>query len=84
MVVFLFVLVLLLLAGLLGVVLKAVAFLVVVGVLTAITLAAIAYFALKHQMAKIDRELDRRNTRIEVGKPKPHEPLPPAGRDDRY
>jgi uncharacterized membrane protein YciS (DUF1049 family) len=82
--VFLFVLVLLVLAGLLGVVLKAVALLVLVGVLTALTLAAIAYLAIRHQMRKLDRELDRRATQIEVGRPKPNESLPRSDVDDRY
>ena len=79
----LFILVLLAIAGVLGAVLKAFALLVMVGIVAAITLAVIAWYALRHQLRKLDRELDRRATRIQVGQPRPNEQLPPS-RDDRY
>jgi threonine/homoserine/homoserine lactone efflux protein len=82
MLVFLFILLLLAIAGLLGVVFKAVALLILFAVLTTAVLVALAWWALRRQMAKLDRELSRRQTDIQVGSPQRDE-LPPK-RDDRY
>ena len=86
--VFLVVLILLLIAGLLGVVLKAIAFLVLVGVTTLAALGAAAYFWLRHQVRKgnAQMQVQRGSTRIETGRPAPSQPLPDDNpeRDDRY
>ncbi len=86
--VFLVVLILLLIAGLLGVVLKAIAFLVLVGIATLAVIAAAAYFWFRHQLRKGDghMQVQRGTTRIETGRPTPAEPLPEdrPERDDRY
>jgi membrane protein YdbS with pleckstrin-like domain len=86
--VFLVVLILLLIAGLLGVVLKAIAFLVLVGITTLAVLAAAAYFWFRHQLRKgnVRMQVQRGTTRIETGRPTPTQSLPedPPERDDRY
>ena len=88
---FFFVVILLLLAavfGVLGAVLKAVAFLVITGVLTVTVLGAFAWWAFKRKAREIQTEYDRqitqqRATRYRVNEAQ-REPqnLPP--RDDRY
>jgi multisubunit Na+/H+ antiporter MnhG subunit len=88
MLVLLFILILLAIAGLLGVVLKAIAFVIFVGIATAVTLAAIAYFALRHQVRKATAAMDQRSTDIKIGKvyreqDRAGDELPPP-RDDRY
>ncbi len=88
MLVLLFVLILLAIAGLLGVVLKAIAFVIFVGVATAVTLAAIAYFAFRHQVRKATAAMGQRSTDIKIGKvyrerDRAGDELPPP-RDDRY
>jgi hypothetical protein len=88
MLVLLFVLILLAVAGLLGVVLKAVVFVIFVGVVMALTLAAIGYLALRHQIRKTQAAMDRRSTEIRIGEAyrdqdRGGDQLPPP-RDDRY
>jgi len=88
---FVFVVILLLLAavfGVLGAVLKAVAFLVITGVLTVTVLGAFAWCAFKRKAREIHTEYDRqiaqqRVTRYRVNEAsREPEHLPP--RDDRY
>lgn len=88
---FLLIVILLLLAavfGVLGAVLKAVAFLVITGILTATVLGAFAWWAFKRKAREIQAEYERqitqqRATRYRVNEAS-REPqnLPP--RDDRY
>jgi membrane protein implicated in regulation of membrane protease activity len=67
MVVFLFVLVLLAIAGLLGVVLKVAVLIVGTAVLAAAVLAVFAWYWFRHQLTKAQRALDRHATDIRVG-----------------
>ena len=88
MLVLLFILILLAVAGLLGVVLKVIASVVLVGIVIAITLAAIGYLAVRHQLRRAQTSLDRRSTDIRIGqayrdKDRSGDELPPP-RDDRY
>lgn len=88
---FLFVVVLLLLAaafGVLGAVLKAVAFLVITGVLTVSLLGALAWWAFTRKARELSAELDRQiaqqrvtGYRVNEAQREPRN-LPP--RDDRY
>lgn len=85
---FVFILILLLLAaifGILGAVLKAVAFLVITGLLTITVLAALAYWALKRSAKRYQREMEaggRGDVRFRPNEADPTQ-LPPT-RDDRY
>lgn len=83
-----FLLVLLAIAGLLGTFLKAVAFLVLAGVLALAALAFGGYLALRHVSRKAARELDRASTDIRVGRVYRHGTADPSSlpsdRDDRY
>jgi hypothetical protein len=83
MVVFLFVVLLLAIAGLLGVVLKAAIVIVGTAVLAAAILAAAAWYWFKHQLTKAQRSLDRTATDIRVGEVRRSADTPPL-RDDRY
>lgn len=87
MIVLLFLLVLAALAGVLGLILKIALVAVLVIVLTTMALAAIAWFAVRHQWRKIQREANASSTTIQVGRPirtdEGGQPLPGA-RDDRY
>lgn len=82
-----FILVLLLLAaifGVLGAVLKAVAFLVITGLLTITVLGALAYWGLKRTARRYQREMERGASGARF---KPNEADPtqlPSTRDDRY
>ena len=84
-----FILILLLLAaifGILGAVLKAVAFLVITGLLTITVLGALAYWALKRKARQFQREMESGSTggspRFQPNEADPTQ-LPPT-RDDRY
>jgi peptidoglycan/LPS O-acetylase OafA/YrhL len=85
MFVFLFIVVLLAIAGLLGVVLKAAILIIGTAVLAAAVFAAFAWYWFKHQLTKARRELDQGSTNIRIGQVRPssRQPLPPE-RDDRY
>jgi peptidoglycan/LPS O-acetylase OafA/YrhL len=85
MFVFLFIVVLLAIAGLLGVVLKAAILIIGTAVLAAAVFAAFAWYWFKHQLTKARRELDQGSTNIRIGQvgPSSRQPLPPE-RDDRY
>jgi peptidoglycan/LPS O-acetylase OafA/YrhL len=85
MVVFLFVVFLLILAGLLGVVLKAAILLMGTAFLAAVIFAGIVWYWVKHQVAKAQRAIDRQSTNIRIGQVRrsADTSLPPA-RDDRY
>lgn len=89
---FVVVLILLLLAaalGVLGAVLKAVAFLVITAVLTVIVLGAVAWWGFKRKARAFQTEYDRRITDQRVARYRVNEAerdpgrLPPQ-RDDRY
>lgn len=89
---FVFVLILLLLAalfGVLGAVLKAVAFLVITALLTVVVLGALAWWGIKRKARELQAEYDRqlaeqRVTRYRVNEAQGDpERLPPV-RDDRY
>jgi hypothetical protein len=88
MVVLVFLLILLAIAGLLGTVLKAVVFLILAGVLGLTALAFGGYLAFKHAVRKAQRELDRASTEVKVGRiyrTGTTDPgTLPSGRDDRY
>jgi hypothetical protein len=84
-----FILILLLLAaifGVLGAVLKAVAFLVITGLLTVTLLGALAYWGLKRKARQFQREIDRGSsggsTRFQPNEADPSQL--PHDRDDRY
>ena len=88
---FLFVVILLLLAaafGVLGAVLKAVAFLVITGVLTVTLLGALAWWGFKRKAREMSAEYERQITQQRVTRYRVNEAqrepskLPP--RDDRY
>jgi hypothetical protein len=83
-----FLLVLLAIAGLLGTFLKAIAFLVLAGVLAITALAVGGYLAVRHVARKAERELDRASTDIRIGRiyrDGTDDPGSlPSGRDDRY
>ena len=87
MLVFLFIVVLLAIAGLLGVVLKAAILIIGTAVLAAAVFAAFVWYWFKRQLTKARRELDQRSTNIRIGQvqrsPGEPEALPPR-RDDRY
>ena len=85
MLIFLFVVLLLLIAGLLGVVLKAAIVMLATAVLAAVIFAGIVWYWFKHQIAKAQRALDRQSTSISVGQVRrsPDASLPPT-RDERY
>jgi len=85
-VVFLFLVVLLLLAGLLGVVLKAAIVVIGTAVLVAAILGATAWYWFKHQLTKAQRALDRHATDIRVGdiRRSAGDAGSPPQRDDRY
>ncbi|HEY6567139.1 MAG TPA: hypothetical protein VI341_06435 [Actinomycetota bacterium] len=84
-----FILILLLLAaifGILGAVLKAVAFLVITGLLTITVLGALAYWALKRKARQFQREMEGGSTSAGP-RFQPNEADPtqlPSSRDDRY
>jgi len=88
MLILVFLLVLLAIAGLLGTFLKAVAFLVLAGTLALAALAVGGYLAFRHVVRKAERELDRASTEVKVdriyrtGTTDPGSL--PSGRDDRY
>jgi hypothetical protein len=84
MIVFLFVVLLLAIAGLLGVVLKAAIVIVGTAVLAAAILAAAAWYWFKHQLTKAQRALDRTATDIRVGEVRRSPRDAPPLRDDRY
>ncbi len=84
--VFLFIVILLAVAGLLGVVLKAVALLILTAVLAAIAVGVAAYLAIRRQLRTADG-LTRGGTTISIGRAHRGDagdgPEPPL-RDDRY
>jgi threonine/homoserine/homoserine lactone efflux protein len=88
MVLLIFLLVLLAIAGLLGTFLKAVAFLVLAGMLGVAALAFGGYLAFRHTVRNAQRELDRASTDVKVGRiyrTGSSDPgTLPSGRDDRY
>lgn len=88
MVVLVFLLVLLAIAGLLGTVLKAVAFLVLAGTLAIAALALGGYLAFRRAVRSAQRELDRASTEVKVGRIYRNATTDPgslpSGRDDRY
>jgi hypothetical protein len=88
MLILVFLLVLLAIAGLLGTFLKAVAFLVLAGTLALAALAVGGYLAIRHVVRKAERELDRASTEVKVGRiyrTGTTDPGSlPSGRDDRY
>ena len=90
MIVLLFLLVLAALAGVLGLVLKIALVAVLVIVLTTMALAAIAWFAVRHQWRKIQREANTNGSAnastIDVGRPIRSDGTQslPGTRDDRY
>lgn len=88
MLVLIFLLVLLAVAGLLGAFLKAIAFVILAGVLALAALAFGGYLALRHVVRKAERELDRATTDVKVGRvyrTGAQDPGSlPSGRDDRY
>ncbi|HTG47209.1 MAG TPA: hypothetical protein VK646_06115 [Actinomycetota bacterium] len=86
MLVLLFLLVLAALAGVLGLVLKIALVAVLVIVLTTMALGAIAYFGVRHQWRKIQREANAGGSTIEVGRPirTQNDPPLPGTHDDRY
>lgn len=85
-----FVLILLLLAaifGILGAVLKAVAFVVITGLLTVTVLGALAWWGFKRSARNLTAEYDRQIGQSRVMKYRTNEADPgelPTGRDDRY
>jgi membrane protein implicated in regulation of membrane protease activity len=81
MVVLLFLLLLAALAGVLGVVLKITLVIVLTVALSLTVLAAIAWFAVRHQWRKAERRYGPTTTSISVGRPTRDLP---ATRDDRY
>jgi hypothetical protein len=87
MLVLVFLLILLAIAGLLGTFLKAVAFLILAGILGIAALAVGGYLAVRHTVRKAERELDQRSTQVRIGRAyrTSEDPnrLPPT-RDDRY
>ncbi len=88
MIVLLFLLVLAALAGVLGLVLKIALVAVLVIVLTTMALAAIAWFAVRHQWRKIQLEANENASTIDVGRPIRTDEgggqSLPGARDDRY
>jgi type II secretory pathway pseudopilin PulG len=86
MLVLIFLLVLAAIAGVLGLVLKITLVVVLTVILATIALAAIAWFAVRHQWKKIQREANANASTIDVGRPvrsDGSQPLP-GTRDDRY
>jgi hypothetical protein len=86
---FVFILILLLLAaifGILGAVLKAVAFLVITTLLTITVLGALAWWGLKRKARELQRGLDqgRSGGGGTVFRPNEADPGLPSTRDDRY
>lgn len=81
MIVLLFLLLLAALAGVLGLVLKITLVIVLTVILSLLVLTAIAWFALRRQLRKLDRRYGLSNTSITVGRPARDLP---ATRDDRY
>ena len=88
MLVLIFLLVLLAIAGLLGTFLKAIAFLVLAGMLALAAVAVGGYLAFRHVVRKAERELDRASTDVKVGRiyrTGTSDPGSlPSARDDRY
>jgi hypothetical protein len=81
MIVLLFLLLLAALAGVLGLVLKITLVIVLTIALSFLALAALAWFAIRHQWRKLDRQYGLSKTSISVGRPTRDLP---ASRDDRY
>jgi hypothetical protein len=81
MIVLLFLLLLAALAGVLGLVLKITLVIVLTVILSIGTLIAIAWFGLRHQVRKLQREATVTRTTITTGRPTRDLP---ATRDDRY
>jgi hypothetical protein len=87
---FVFVLILLLLAaifGVLGAVLKAVVFLVITAILTATVLGFLAWWGFKRSAKRFAADYDRQISERRVTKYRENEADPdslPPGRDDRY
>jgi hypothetical protein len=79
MVVLLFLLLLAALAGVLGLVLKITLVIVLTAILSIAALVAIAWFAFRHQVRKLEREGAVTHTTIRTGRPVRDLP-----RDDRY
>jgi len=82
----LFLLLLAAIAGVLGLVLKITLVVVLTLTLSTMILAALAWFWVRSQWRKIQREADARSTTIQVGRPERSadaQPLP-GTRDDRY
>lgn len=90
MFVLVFLLVLLAIAGLLGAVLKALAFLILAAFLGITALAVGGYLAFRHAMRSAERELDRHTTQVRIGRYRRSSASAgdpgalPNGRDDRY
>lgn len=88
MVVLIFLLILLAIAGLLGTFLKAVALLALAGTLGIAALAFGGYLAFRRAVRKAQQELDRASTEVKVGRiyrTGTNDPgTLPSGRDDRY
>jgi hypothetical protein len=80
MVVLLFLLLLAALAGVLGLVLKITLVIVLTAILSIAALIAIAWFGLRHQVRKLQREGAVTRTTIRIGRPTRNLP----SRDDRY
>ena len=80
MIVLLFLLLLAALAGVLGLVLKITLVIVLTAILSIGALIAIAWFGLRHQMRKLQRETASTHTTITTGRPTRDLP----SRDDRY
>jgi hypothetical protein len=84
MVVLIFLLLLAAVAGVLGTVLKAFAFVAVTVVLAAILLAVIAWYGVKYKLGKIERGLGQGRTDVQIGRPRREQERLPGRRDDRY
>ena len=90
MLVFLFILILLAVLGVLGLALKIAAALVLGVVIATVTIVAIGYYAIRHQMRKIERSMpaprptagELGGTTVEVGDPRRTMDQPDV--DDRY
>jgi hypothetical protein len=80
MVVLLFLLLLAALAGVLGLVLKITLVIVLTVILSIAALVAIAWFGVRHQVRKLQRESSETHTTIRIGRPARDLP----SRDDRY
>jgi hypothetical protein len=80
MIVLLFLLLLAALAGVLGLVLKITLVIVLTAILSIGALIAIAWFGLRHQVRKLQREAASTHTTITTGSPTRDLP----SRDDRY